>query len=119
VALEWWPFSIYTGWILVAIIANIAAYLTKINWNGFGISGEAWTIIMICIAALINLYLIWNRNMRESAFVGAWGLLAVAVSNRNEVQPIYYTAIVAAAILVINAAIHGYINREKYFSIKG
>jgi hypothetical protein len=119
VALEWWPFSIYTGWILVAIIANIAAYLTKINWNGFGISGEAWTIIMICIAALINLYLIWNRNMRESALVGTWGLLAVAVSNRNEVQQIYYTAIVAAAILVINAAIHGYINRGKYFSIKG
>jgi len=117
-ALEWWPFSIYTGWILVAVIANIAAYLTKINWNGFGISGTGWTIIMICVAAVINLYLIWNRNMREAALVGAWGLTAVAVSNWNEVPSIVYTAIIAAAVLFLNTAIHAYLNRGKYFVVK-
>ncbi|KAA6437028.1 tryptophan-rich sensory protein [Dyadobacter flavalbus] len=118
VALEWWPFSIYTGWILVAIIANIAAYLTKINWNGFGISGESWTIIMICLAAVINLYLIWNRNMRETALAGAWGITAVAVVNWNEAQSVAYTAVIAAAFLVLNTAVHAYRNRGNFFILK-
>lgn len=118
VALEWWPFSIYTGWILVAIIANIAAYLTKLNWNGFGISGESWTIIMICAAAVINFYLIWSRNLRETALAGAWGIYAVAVANWNDAPNIVYTAVIAAAFLVINTAVHAYRNRGNFFLVK-
>ncbi|GGB83756.1 tryptophan-rich sensory protein [Dyadobacter sediminis] len=118
VALEWWPFSIYTGWILVAVIANVAAYLTKLNWNGFGISGESWTIVMICVAAVINLYLIWSRNMRETALAGAWGITAVAVANWNEMHLIAYTAIIAAAVLVINATVHAYRNRGNFFTLQ-
>ena len=118
IALEWWPFSIYTGWILVAVIANIAAYLTKINWNGFGISGTGWTIIMICMAAFINLYLIWKRNMRETALVGVWGITAVAASNWNEVPSIVTAALIASAVLLLNAAVHAYKNRGKYYAVK-
>ena len=32
-----WPFSIYAGWICVALVANIAALLTKLEWDGFEI----------------------------------------------------------------------------------
>ena len=117
VVFEWWPFAIYLGWIAVALIANIAAYLTKIEWGGFGISNVSWTIIMIVTATGLNLFLTWNRALRESAMVGAWALVAIAVSNWNGEQSIVQSAIVAAAILLINNAIHAYVNRGNHFII--
>jgi len=38
------PFSVYTGWVSVATIANISYYLTYIKWDGFGVSELTWTI---------------------------------------------------------------------------
>jgi benzodiazapine receptor len=32
------PFSVYLGWITIAAIADVAAALVSINWNGLGIS---------------------------------------------------------------------------------
>ncbi|WP_029033876.1 tryptophan-rich sensory protein [Salinimicrobium terrae] len=112
IAFVWWPFSFYSGWINVALIANTAAYLTSIGWDGFGMSEVTWTIILIIIAALINLIITWTRNMREFALVGAWGLVAVGIANRGENEVIFLTALIAAGILVISSGIHGYKNRE-------
>ncbi len=74
IAFLWWPFVIYSGWLTVACIANVTLYLTKIGWDGFGISPEIWTIIIISIATVLNLIVTWTRNMREFALVGAWTL---------------------------------------------
>lgn len=114
-AFESWPFAMYLGWISVALIANTAAYLTKINWNGFGASATTWTVIMITAAAAINLILIWKRNLRESAVVGVWGIIAVAVANWNGDKLIVYVAIAGAVIILINSAIHGFQNRGNHF----
>lgn len=111
IAFVWWPFSLYSGWITVALIADLAAYLTKIKWNGFGISEIAWTIIMMIIAGIINLIITWKRNMREFALVGAWALVAIAVSNWNVEKSIAYSAITIAVILFISSSIHAYRNR--------
>lgn len=112
IAFVWWPFCIYSGWITVALIANIAAYLTKIEWSGMGISDVTWTIIMVLTAGIINLFMTWKRNMREFALVGVWGLVAVAVSNWNSIQSIVVTAIAVSIILFISSGIHGYKNRK-------
>ena len=47
------PFSLYFGWITVATIANIAAFLVGNNWGGFGLSPEIWTIIMLITGIFI------------------------------------------------------------------
>lgn len=112
IAFVWWPFCFYSGWITVALVADAAAWLTKVNWNGFGISEVAWAIIMIVIAGIINLFITWNRNMREFALVGAWALIAIAVANLNIQATIKITAIVVAAILLISSGIHSYKNRD-------
>jgi hypothetical protein len=112
IALVWWPFCLYAGWITVALIADIAAWLTKIGWGGFGLSEISWAIIMILIAAAINIAMIWARNMREFALVGIWGLLAIAAANWSSIQGVAYAAVVMAGILFVNIAVHGFINRE-------
>src|SRR5699024_2878392 len=105
IAFVWWPISLYSGWITVALIANISAYLTKFGWNGWGISETGWAIIMILVAGLINLLVTWIRNMREFALVGVWALAAVAVANWGSVPFVAYTALTVAAILFISSSI--------------
>jgi hypothetical protein len=117
VALEWWPFTIYIGWISVALIADVAAYLTKIGWDGFGLSEVTWTIVMIVAAVAVNLLITWKRAMREAAMVGAWALVAIAVANWNGTSIVSYSAIAGAVILLINGAFHSYVNRGRHFII--
>lgn len=112
-----WPFALYSGWISVAIIANIAAFLTKIKWGGWGISDVTWTIVMIFIAGLINIFMIRKRNLREYGTVGIWALMAISVSNNhsNGNVAIVYTCYVVAAILLVFIAISGLKNRNSSF----
>lgn len=112
IAFVWWPFSFYSGWISVALIANVAAYLTSINWNGFGISEVTWTIIMILIAGAINFAITWTRNMREFALVGVWALVAIGVANWGKESAVVTAALLVAAILFVSSSIHGYKNRQ-------
>ena len=111
IALLWWPFVFYSGWLTVACIANVASYLTKMNWDGFGMSEAAWTIFMIIIALIINLVVTWTRNMREFALVGAWALVAIAYANNGSQTTIVYVASICAGILLVSSFYHGYINR--------
>lgn len=112
IAFLWWPFVIYSGWVTVASIANVSAWLEKIGWNGIGISDTSWTVIMIVIALIINLLVTWQRNMCEFTLVGAWALTAISVANQGIDPVVQYMAIIAAVILVISSLLHGWKNRS-------
>jgi len=99
------PFYIYSGWVSVALIADVAAYLKKIEWSGWGFSETAWTIIMIAIATVVHLYMLWKRSMSAFALVAVWALIAIAVANQNFNVTVYYTALIAAVFLALNAVI--------------
>ena len=114
--LVFWPFAIYAGWVSVALIANVAAWLTKLNWNGWGISEITWTVIMVCVAGLVNIFMIQTRNLREYGLVGIWAVIAIAVSNReNEgTSSIIYTCYAVAIVLVI-FIIANFIKNRRHF----
>jgi hypothetical protein len=109
----WWPFVIYSGWVTVATIANVSAYLVKLDWGGFGLADTTWTVILIAIAIRINQYMIWKRNMREFALVGAWALIGIAMANKSTDEVVMVFAFAGALVLIVSAAIHGYKNRAK------
>ena len=111
IALVWIPISLFFGWISVATIANIAAYLKKINWNG-GLSEITWTIIMIFIATLLAVVMIMIRNMREYSAVFIWAFIAIAVRHFNEIDSIAYSAIIGSVIIGLVSGIHAYKNRK-------
>ncbi len=71
------PISIYVGWISVAIIANTAAFLSKTGWSGGPISEVSWTIIMIAVAILVNLFVLITTRRGGFVWVGAWALFAI------------------------------------------
>ena len=98
----WMPFSIYSGWVTVALIANMAAWLTKLEWNRWGLAETAWAYIMISIAVLINLFMMWSRRMTGFNITGAWALSAIAVANWNAERSVSIWAITGSVILLIN-----------------
>lgn len=97
------PFSVYLGWITIASIANVAAFLVSVNWDGFGISRETWAILIIAVALLITLAVIFTRKDVAYALVIIWALTGIAVNqtaNPNIVTTAETGAIIAAVALV-------------------
>lgn len=62
------PLSIglYTGWLFIATVVNVAAALVKLNWNGFGFADEIWAIIMLIVSVLLIIVVL--SRIRNAAF---------------------------------------------------
>jgi hypothetical protein len=108
----WWPNTIYLGWISVALIANIAAYLSKIGWAD-NVNEILFTVIMILVATLVNMFVLFKRNMREFCAVGVWSLIAIAVESSDGSNMIFMTAMMCAGLLTVLTFIHAIKNRKE------
>ena len=111
-ACTWWPFSLYAGWISVALLADISAYFTKLKWDGFGMYNVTGAIVTIIVAMTIHLIVIWTRHMTWFTIAGAWALIAIAVANKVNEPEITHAAYVAVAILFINVVVHTYAKKR-------
>lgn len=107
----WWPICIYMGWIILATVANVSAFLVSIGWEGGFLRQAGWTIVMILISTFIYALLIYKRNMREAAIAGVWGLVAIAYKQWERYPEIVLTALFCAFILFFYVSYHGYKNR--------
>lgn len=111
-AFNWWPICFYSGWLTVASIANTAAFLTKSGFRDFIFSEQNWTIIMIVIATLINVGMVYYRNMREYAAIGVWALFAIYIRHQNAEETLAITALVCAIIIGLAISYHAFVNRR-------
>jgi len=73
------PFSIYLGWISIAAIANISAFLVKVKWRGLGLNPVIWTIFVIVLGTLLTLLMIWNRNDIFFSVSVIWAFLGIMI----------------------------------------
>lgn len=112
IAYFWWPICLYSGWIAVATIANIAAYLSKIGWDGGFLNELQWAILMVVVATVINIAIIYTRNMREFALVGVWALIAIYVRHSDIESTLAYISLACALLIFLNISYHGFINRK-------
>jgi benzodiazapine receptor len=97
------PFSVYLGWITIASIANVAAALVSVNWNGFGINQETWAILIIAVALLITLLVVAMRRDVAYGLVIIWALVGIAV-NQSGSQNIVMIAEISAGIVAVALA---------------
>jgi len=97
------PFSLYLGWITVATIANITAFLDFINWNGFGIAPEIWAIIMLVVAIAVAGLIAYSRQDIAYLLVLIWAFIGIGVeqSDTPQVANAAYLAAAVVAIFVI------------------
>lgn len=116
-AFVWWPIDLYFGWISVALIANVAALLVKLDVQPF-FTEITWTVIMIFVATIINLFMIFGRNMREYAAVAMWAFIAIAARHWETLPEVKTAALVATAILFFATSYHAYKNRKTLPGVK-
>jgi hypothetical protein len=94
-------FGVYLGWICIAAIANVTALLVRYDWNGFGISEQAWTIIMISIGTLIvSITLLRMQN----PFIGVaviWAFLGIYIKRHTDYRSIAIAAIAAMVVVTV------------------
>ncbi|HAC63489.1 MAG TPA: hypothetical protein DCF68_08090 [Cyanothece sp. UBA12306] len=78
------PISVYFGWISVATILNVALGLDSLEWNGWGISNQLWTMIMIVIATTIAAVIRFKRKDVVYCGVLIWALIAIAIKHLDQ-----------------------------------
>ena len=71
------PFSLYLGWISIATIANITAYLVSENIEPFSIPATIWTIIMIIVGAILGLFMVIKKRNIVFGIVVCWALFGI------------------------------------------
>jgi hypothetical protein len=105
------PFSIYLGWISVATIANVTSVLDYLNWNGWGIGPEIWTVIMLLAGVGLAFAMAFTRDDVTYGLVIIWAFAGIAV--RHAGTPSVATAAWIAVGLVVLALVIGlFLNRR-------
>jgi hypothetical protein len=94
-------FGVYLGWICIATIANATALLVNYGWNGFGISHEAWTIIMISAGAVIAGMALYRLNNPYIGLVVIWAFTGIILKRMDDFKSIVIAASVAILVVAI------------------
>ena len=108
------PFSVYLGWITVATIANVTAFLVKINWDAFGIEPQIWTMLVIIVVTIITILIIIRRNDYAYSTVIIWALLGIYIkrsTDQLEIANMTIISIITILIVIILSILFKYKKR--------
>ncbi len=95
------PFSVYLGWITIATVANVTAYLVSINWDGLGINETIWTIIILSVATIIAIIIILQRNDVAYTLVPIWAFIGIFFKQIGNVNEVSLYSVFCTLILII------------------
>ncbi len=104
-------FSLYLGWISVATIANVTTVLYNLNWNGWGISPIAWTVIMLIIGGVLAGIVQFTRRDLVYNLVFVWAFIGIAFKH-SQTQPIMLTGWIIAAFIFMAALFNTFRSRK-------
>lgn len=106
------PFSIYLGWVTVATIANATSVLDYLNWGGWGISAEVWTVIMLIAGAGIASVVSLTRGDVAYMLVIMWAFAGIAIKH-VDTPVVAVAAWVMTAVVALMLAVGTILNRRR------
>ncbi len=97
------PFSLYTGWISIATIANVTIFLESIGWNGFGLPDVFWFVIVMVTGIVVLSQVLAQRHDLVYGAVFIWAFTGIAVKNGGipTASTISWIAVVLVILLVV------------------
>jgi hypothetical protein len=98
------PMIVYLGWISVATIANITAMLVHLEWQGGGISGILWSILMMLIAIGLSVYIGYRFKVISYELVIAWALWGIYKGQGSNDAWLSRTALIGSIVLLCLSA---------------
>ncbi len=98
-------FSVYLGWITIATIANVTAFLVDIGWDRFGLSQQFWAVLVIAVGIAITLGVLFSRNDIYYALVADWAILGILLKRLADTSvqdgAVVITAITGLALITL------------------
>ena len=96
------PFGVYFGWITVATIANITTQLVDWGWNGFGLSDQLWTIIVLIAGVAIGVSTVISNRDWAYGLVLVWAYAGILIKHLSQTgYEGTYTGVIITAIASI------------------
>ncbi len=101
------PFSLYLGWITVATIANVSAFLVSIQWNRFGLSEVLWMVMILGIGTIIAMSVIILGRDPAYGLVVLWAYAGILIKHvmttgfNLKYPEVVTTTIICMALLII------------------
>ena len=101
------PFSLYTGWITLATIANISTVQTGNGWDNIGLTAISWTLLKLALAGAIGAAVVLRYGDVVFVLVVAWAAYGISVmqSATPAVSGGALTLSLLALLLAMNEAV--------------
>lgn len=93
-------FSLYVGWITIALVANVTVFLVSIGWGGLGLSEIFWMAFITILATLIILSFLLRYRDWVFSLVGVWALWGI-LSKRLAADPVENTVVAVVLICLL------------------
>ncbi len=106
-------FVVYLGWISVATIANITAWLVSLKWSGLGIDPAYWSLTMIAIAIVLAILFVSVRRDHAYGWVIAWALFGIYAAQSATIPAIGSLALGGVIVILISSAVNLVLDRMK------
>ena len=103
------PFSLYTGWITVATVANISCVQIAMGWDNTGFSAVDWTLLKLAVAGAIAASVILRLRDIPYVLVIAWA--AFGIASRQVATPEVVGAAATLSVLAVLLAASEVIRR--------
>ena len=109
--------GLYLGWVAIAAITNVAAWLGSLGWAGEPLGPIPWTIVMLVAATLVGVALaVYTRGRFAPSLALAWGLTWVAVGRAGgtalESTTVAITAGSAAVVVLMATVLCWWLSRH-------
>lgn len=103
-------FQVYLGWIVAATIANASVLLVQLEWDGFGVSPEIWTIVVLIAGLIVGVLLTLVGNAPFATMGVAWayvGILARYLMGNGSATtyPLIIVTLIASLLVMLSVAI--------------
>jgi len=114
----WVPFSVYFGWISVASVANVTAWLVSVGWDGFGIAQTTWMILILVVVFVLGVLVLLREADVAYTLVFVWALFGIAMKRLAD-DPVFgvqsniaYLAIAFAVLLVAGVVFSVFVKKS-------
>ncbi len=102
--------GLHLGWVSLATVANVTAWLSRTVPASWGEQTDLWGSLVLVVVAAVGIALaLYSRGRLSPALAMSWGIMWIAIAratDQPQSQPVAITAsIVAAVILLATVAV--------------
>ncbi|GGM37826.1 TspO/MBR family protein [Microbacterium saperdae] len=96
--------GLHFGWVTIATVANITAWLTQIAPASWAAQAEVWAVVVLAVVLVIGVAAAWTTGRIAPALATAWGLVWLAVGRLTGAPESTVTAVAAIIVAVVLVA---------------